>query len=118
MKITRASELTGVTRTLDLPVTEDQIQVWLDGFGEVTYGSCQEEGCSATRVITDKMIYCDELGRQVDEVDVKPLIGILEETNQGFIDYELFPTEKAARARWEDLTNMWEGLYHPEAAYA
>ena len=31
MKITRASELTGVTRTLDLPVTEDQIQVWLDG---------------------------------------------------------------------------------------
>ena len=31
MKITRASELTGITRTLDLPVTEDQIQVWLDG---------------------------------------------------------------------------------------
>ena len=31
MKITRASELTGVTRTLDLPVTEDQIQAWLDG---------------------------------------------------------------------------------------
>ena len=31
MKITKTSELTGVTRTLDLPVTEDQIQVWLDG---------------------------------------------------------------------------------------
>ena len=31
MKITRASELTGVTRTLDLPVTEVQFQVWLDG---------------------------------------------------------------------------------------
>ena len=31
MKITRASELTGVTRTLDIPVTDDQIQAWLDG---------------------------------------------------------------------------------------
>ena len=31
MKITKTSELTGITRTLDLPVTEDQIQVWLDG---------------------------------------------------------------------------------------
>ena len=99
-------------------ISEKLNQVWLDGFGEETYGSCQEEGFSATLVITDKMIYCDELGRQVDEVDVKPLIGIIEETNQGFIDYELFPTEKAARDRWEDLTNMWEGLYHPEAAYA
>ena len=31
MKITRASELTGVTRTLDIPVTEDQLKVWQDG---------------------------------------------------------------------------------------
>ena len=31
MKITRASELTGVTRTLDIPVTEDQLKIWQDG---------------------------------------------------------------------------------------
>ena len=93
-------------------------QVAMDGVAEEEYGSCQEEGFWSALIITDKMIYCDELGRQVDEVDVKPLIGIIEETNQGFVDYELFPTEKAARDKWEDLTNMWEGLYHPEAAYA
>ena len=93
-------------------------QVAMDGSAEEEYGSCQEEGFWSALIITDKMIYCDELGRQVDEVDVKPLIGIIEETDQGFIDYELFPTEKAARDKWEDLTNMWERLYHPEAAYA
>ena len=31
MKITRASELTGVTRTRELPVTEEQLKVWQDG---------------------------------------------------------------------------------------
>ena len=31
MKITRASELTGVTRTRELPVTEAQLKVWQDG---------------------------------------------------------------------------------------
>ena len=31
MKITRASELTGITRTLDIPVTEAQLKVWQDG---------------------------------------------------------------------------------------
>ena len=99
-------------------ISEKLNQVWMEGFREDEYGSCQEEGFSAALIITDKMIYCDELGQQVEEVDVKPLIGIIEETDQGFVDYELFSTEKAARVKWEDLTNMWEGLYHPEAAYA
>ena len=99
-------------------ISEKLNQVWLDGFREEEYGSYQEEGFSAALIITDKMIYCDELGRQVDEVDVKPLIGIIEETDQGFVDYELFSTEKAALDKWEDLTNMWEGLYDPEAACA
>ena len=31
MKITRASELTGVTRTRELPVTEAQLKIWQDG---------------------------------------------------------------------------------------
>ena len=93
-------------------------QVAMDGFAEEEYGSCQEEGFWSALIITDKMIYCDELGRPVDKEDIKPLIGIIDENDQGFVDYELFPTEKAARDKWEDLTNMWERLYHPEAAYA
>ena len=99
-------------------ISEKLNQIWLDGFREEEYGSCQEEGFSAALIITDKMIYCDEVGQPVDGEDVKPLIGIIEENDQGFVDYELFNTEKAARDRWEDLTNMWERLYHPEAAYA
>ena len=93
-------------------------EAWLDKATE----EYREGGFSAALILTDKMIYCDELGRQVDEIDVKPLIGIIEESPllrpKGFIDYELFPTEKAARDKWEDLTNMWERVYHPEAAYA
>ena len=99
-------------------ISEKLNEVCMNGFAEEEYGSCQEEGFWSALIITDKMIYCDDLGRPVDEEDVKPLIGIIEETNQGFVDYELFPTEKAARDKWEDLTNMWERLYHPEAAYA
>ena len=98
-------------------ISEKLNEVRLDGFGEETYGSCQEEGFSAALVITDKMIYCDELGRQVDEVDVKPLIGIIEENDHGFVDYELFSTEKAARDKWEDLTNIWKSLYNDPTWY-
>ncbi len=31
MKITRKSILSGIVRTLDIPVTEDQMQAWRDG---------------------------------------------------------------------------------------
>lgn len=99
-------------------ISEKLNDVAMDGFATEEYGSCQEEGFWAGLIITDRMIYCDELGRPVDEEDAKPLIGILEETDQGFIDYQLFSTEKAARGHWEYLVNLWEGLYHPEAAYA
>ena len=98
-------------------ISEKLNEAWLDGATE-EYGSCQEEGFSAALILTDKMIYCDDLGRPVDEEDVKPLIGIIEENDQGFVDYELFGTEKAAQDRWEDHMNRWERLYHPEAAYA
>ena len=70
-------------------ISEKLNQIWLDGFREEEYGSCQEEGFSAALIITDKMIYCDEVGRSVDKEDVKPLIGIIEENDQGFVDYEL-----------------------------
>jgi hypothetical protein len=99
-------------------VSEKLNDVAMDGFAEEEYGSCEEEGFWAALIITDKMIYCDDLGRPVDDEDAKPLIGIIEENDQGFVDYELFSTEKDARAKWEDLTNLWERLYHPEEAYA
>ena len=99
-------------------ISEKLNDVAMNGFATEEYGSCQEEGFWSALIITDKMIYCDELGRPVDEEDVKPLIGILEENDQGFVDYELFPTEEAARGQWEHLMNNWERLYHPEAAYA
>lgn len=31
MKITRTSAISGITRTIELPVTEDQLQVWEKG---------------------------------------------------------------------------------------
>jgi len=31
MKITRKSKLSGITRTLDLPITQEQIDQWKDG---------------------------------------------------------------------------------------
>lgn len=31
MKITRKSILSGITRTLDIPVTEEQMQAWQNG---------------------------------------------------------------------------------------
>jgi hypothetical protein len=31
MQITRTSILSGITRTLDIPVTEEQMQAWRDG---------------------------------------------------------------------------------------
>ena len=74
--------------------------VAMSGFAEEEYGSCQVEGFWAALIITDS------------------LYGIILEDDQGFVDYELFSTEKAARNKWEDLTNMWERLYHPEAAHA
>jgi hypothetical protein len=99
-------------------ISEKLNDVAMNGFAGEEYGSCQVEGFWAGLIITDKMIHCDDLGRPVDEEDVKPLIGIIEETDQGFIDYELFPTEKAARDKWEERVSRWERLYHPEAAEA
>ena len=99
-------------------ISEKLNDVAMNGFATEEYGSCQEEGFWSALIITDKMIYCDELGRPVDEEDVKPLIGILEENDQGFVDYELHKTEKEARDRWEDMVNHWQNIFHPEAVYA
>jgi len=97
-------------------ISEKLNDVAMNGFAEEEYGSCQEEGFWAGLIITDKTVSLGEWPDLTD--DIRPLIGIIEENDQGFVDYELFSTEKAARDKWEDLTNMWERLYHPEAVYA
>ena len=42
-------------------VSEQLNNVAMEGFAEDEYGSCQEEGFWAALIITDKMIYCDDL---------------------------------------------------------
>jgi len=79
-------------------ISEQLNDVAMNGFAEEEYGSCSEEGFWAALIITENMF------------------GIIEEDSQGFVDYELHSTEKAARDRWEDHVIRWEGLYHPEAA--
>ena len=100
-------------------ISEKLNDVAMNGFSEEEYGSCEVEGFWAALIITD--VACEYHGGTLPQSpcrDVMPLVGIIEETDQGFVDYELFSTEQAARDKWEDLTNMWERLYHPEAAYA
>ena len=75
-------------------------EVWSNGFAEDDYGSCQEEGFAAALIIKND------------------LFGIIEEDSQGFVEYEVHKTEKEARDRWEDKVNHWQGIFHPEAAYA
>ena len=81
-------------------VSEQLNKVAMEGFAEDEYGSCQEEGFWSALIIKDG------------------LFGIIEEDSQGFVEYEVHKTEKEARDRWEDRVNHWQGIYHPEAAYA
>ena len=81
-------------------VSEKLNDVAMNGFAEEEYGSCQEEGFWSALIITDD------------------LFGIIEEDDQGFVEYEVHKTEKDARGRWEDMVNHWQSLYHPEDAYA
>ena len=81
-------------------VSEKLNSVAMDGASEDEYGSCQEEGFWSALIIKDG------------------LFGIIEEDSQGFVEYEVHKTEKEARDRWEDKVNHWQGIYHPEAAYA
>ena len=81
-------------------VSEKLNDVAMNGFAEDEYGSCQEEGFWSALIITDD------------------LYGIIQEDDQGFVDYEVHDSEKDARGRWEDMVNKWESVFHPEAAYA
>ena len=92
-------------------VSEKLNEVWMDGFAEEKYGSCQDEGFSAALIVSDKTVNLGEWPDLTD--DIRPLIGIIEENDQGFVDYELFSTEKGARAKWESQVRLWESLYSP-----
>jgi len=81
-------------------ISEKLNDVAMDGFATEEYGSCQEEGFWSALIITDD------------------LFGIIEEDSQGFVEYEVYKTEKEARDKWEDMVNRWQEIFHPEAAYA
>ena len=46
------------------------------------------------------------------------LYGIIQEDDQGFVDYEVHDTENAVRGRWSDMMDKWESIFNPEAANA
>ena len=72
--------------------------VWSKGFAEDEYGFTQNGGFAAALIIKGD------------------LYGIIEETVQGFVDYEVFATETAARDRWQERVEIWHGEFYPEAA--
>jgi len=80
-------------------VSEKLNDVAMNGFAEEEYGSCQEEGFWSALIITDG------------------LYGIIQEDDQGFIDYEIHDSENEARGRWKDMINNWKNIFRPEAAH-
>ena len=71
-------------------ISEKLNDVWLNGFQEEVYGSCQEEGFTAALIITDD------------------IIGIISEDDQGFVSYVAHETEQQARNQWERTVAEWE----------
>ena len=94
-----AKNMTTISSKYD--VTSEKLNdIWMLGFAEEEYGSCQEEGFASALIVPDN------------------LFGIIEENSLGFVDYEIFKTEQDARNRWSDMVTTWEQHYHPEAIYA
>lgn len=81
-------------------ISEKLNNVAMNGFAEEEYGSCSENGFWSALIVQDG------------------LFGILEEDDQGFVDYEIYDTEADARGHWDDLMSKWESIFNPEAAYA
>jgi hypothetical protein len=81
-------------------VSEKLNDVAMNGFAEEEYGSCQEEGFWSALIITDD------------------LYGIIQEDDQGFVDYEVHDTEDEVRGRWSAMMSKWESAFNPETVYA
>ena len=64
--------------------------VWMNGFQEEEYGSCDEDGFSMALIITDD------------------IIGIIKVDDQGFVDYDVYEDEKDARREWEGMVTWVE----------
>ena len=72
-------------------VSEKLNDVWMNGFQEEEYGSCQEEGFSRALIITDE------------------IVGIIQEDDQGFIDYITFAITGNA-TDFGNLTTVRSGI--------
>ena len=75
-------------------ISEKLNNVAMDGFATEEYGSCQEEGFWAALIITKQNLF-----------------GIIQEDDQGFVDYRTFDTEKQARDHWDQYVKGWESYY-------
>ena len=64
--------------------------VAMNGFATEEYGSCQEEGFWSALIITEN------------------LFGIIQENDQGLVDYRTFDTEKQARDHWDQFVKDQE----------
>ena len=80
-------------------ISERLNDVWMNGFQEDNYGSCQEEGFAAALILTDS------------------IQGIIIENDQGFIDYEVFNGDEEAQRRWKEMVGTWQNRYKPEYEY-
>ena len=78
-------------------------EVWMNGFQEDTYGSCQEEGFAAALILS-----VDVFGMP------SGIQGIIIENDQGFIDYEVFDYPREAMDRWKEMVNEWEKVFNPD----
>jgi hypothetical protein len=79
--------------------------VAMNGFAEEEYSSCQwddfcEGGFWAALIITHD------------------LYGIIQEDNQGLVDYEVHTNENDARNKWEDMVKDWQRIFNPEEVWA
>ena len=74
-------------------ISEKLNNVAMNGFATEEYGSCQEEGFWSALIITEN------------------LFGIIQEDDQGFVDYRTFDTEKQARDHWDQYVKGWESYY-------
>ena len=74
-------------------ISEKLNDVAMNGFATEEYGSCQEEGFWSALIITEN------------------LFGIIQEDDQGFVDYVTYDTERKARDQWDQYVKDWESYF-------
>jgi len=74
-------------------ISEKLNNVAMNGFATEEYGLCQEEGFWSALIITEN------------------LFGIIQEDDQGFVDYVTYDTEREARNQWAQRVKDWESYF-------